>query len=747
MKKKIVRVTGICFLVLLGILTGLFLIGNVAQAAGLVDDTVSAEHLFSMYPLKNYQLDFYADTSWSLFSDWGENIGKSVMYGLYCITNGIWSISCLISNATGYVVQEAYELDFINDMADAIGKNMQTLAGVSTEGFSSTGLYAKVLLLTIVIVGIYVTYTGLIKRETSKAFQAVVNMVVVFIISAGFIVCAPEFIQKINEFSSDVSTTVLNAGMKIISPSQDLDDEGSVGTMRDALFSIQVEQPWLLLQYGTTDKEAIGAERIEELLSVSPSANKGADREAVVKEEIEQQNNENFTVTEVTSRFAITLFLFIFNIGISIFVFLLMGIMLLSQALFIVFAIVLPVCCLLSMIPGQEGKWKKAVVNLFNTIFVRAGITLVVTIAFSLSSMLYSLSGTYPFFMTMFLQIVVFAGIYIKLNDLMSMLNLQTNDTNQIGRRMFYRPYRYLGREKRKIQQTIRRMTKQTQGGTSYATKNTSSSRNGSERDSRTGENANISKNGSLDTAEYKHKPSKKVESLSKRTGNKAGAVADIGENIAGKAGHLKKQVKNVPLNTKYKVHEIGDQVKENVKDAKSGYQEERMKRRLNRSRIAVDYQNDMYKKRTELEENKQKRKPIDKNRNISDVETKKKNIGMEKPIVTKKKGIGERQKHISSEMNTGPKVQTTENARPVAQTAGNTRSNERKLTNPAQVKNEDKQIDRTITGTTNLSNRTGSIPAKKNMTIERSAMKRPPVATDLKYQSKKEKHKGDKKK
>ena len=101
----------------------LSLLGTVAHATGLVDDTINAENLYSKYPLSNYQLDFYVDNSWSWLPwNWLDGIGKSVQYGLYCITNFVWTISLYLSNATGYVVQEAYKLDFINDMADSIGK-------------------------------------------------------------------------------------------------------------------------------------------------------------------------------------------------------------------------------------------------------------------------------------------------------------------------------------------------------------------------------------------------------------------------------------------------------------------------------------------------------------------------------------------------------------------------------------------------------------------------------------------------
>ncbi len=39
----------------------LLLLGTFAQAAGLVDDTVSEDNLYSKYALDHYQLDFYVE--------------------------------------------------------------------------------------------------------------------------------------------------------------------------------------------------------------------------------------------------------------------------------------------------------------------------------------------------------------------------------------------------------------------------------------------------------------------------------------------------------------------------------------------------------------------------------------------------------------------------------------------------------------------------------------------------------------
>ena len=433
-REKVFHVLKLVLLAVTVTLVLLSLLGTVAHASGLVDDTVNADNLYSKYPLSNYQLDFYVDNSWSWLPwNWLDGIGKSVQYGLYCITNFVWTISLYLSNATGYVVQQAYKLDFINDMADSIGKSIQTLAGVTENGFGSTGFYVGFLLLIILIVGMYVAYTGLIKRETSKALHAVINFIVVFVLSASFIAYAPDYIWKINEFSADISNASLTLGTKIVLPNSESQGKDSVDLIRDSLFSIQVKQPWLLLQYGNSDVESIGADRVESLLSTSPDENNGQDREEIVVEEIEDRENTNLTITKTINRLGTVFFLFMFNIGISVFVFLLTGIMIFSQVLFIIYAMFLPVSFLLSMVPSFEGMSKRAITKLFNTILTRAGITLIITVAFSISTMLYNLSGEYPFFLTAFLQIVTFAGIYFKLGDLMGMFSLQSGDSKAWG--------------------------------------------------------------------------------------------------------------------------------------------------------------------------------------------------------------------------------------------------------------------------------------------------------------------------
>ena len=588
-KRKILHFLKMALFVVALSLILLSLLGTVAHATGLVDDTINEENLYSKYPLSNYQLDFYVDNSWSWLPwNWLDGIGKSVQYGLYCITNFVWTISLYLSNATGYVVQEAYKLDFINDMADSIGQSIQTLAGVTENGFSSTGFYVGFLLLIILIVGLYVAYTGLIKRETSKALHAVINFVVVFVLSASFIAYAPDYIKKINEFSSDISTASLDLGTKIMLPNSDSEGKDSVDLIRDSLFSIQVEQPWLLLQFGNSNAEEIGTDRVEALVSVSPEDEDGKTREEVVKTEIEDNDNNNLTIPQVVNRLGMVFFLLFFNLGITIFVFLLTGMMLFSQILFIIFAMFLPISFLLSMIPSYESMAKQAIVRVFNTIMTRAGITLIVTVAFSISSMFYNISTDYPFFMVAFLQIVCFAGIYMKLGDLMSMFSLNAGDSQNMGRRIFRRPYLFMRHRARRMEHRIARAV--SAGGISGGVAGAVAG------------SAVAGKRAERKNTASKENRGNTTSSMGQRAGSKVGAVLDTKNKVKDKANAVKENIKDMPTQTAYAVYSAKEKAKSSVSDFKRGMVQEQQSRQTGRLEKQEQHRQNIADKRMELQ-------------------------------------------------------------------------------------------------------------------------------------------------
>lgn len=641
--KRILSAFLVCIL-----LTGLLLSAanmEVSAASGLVDETIDAGNLYSQYRWDNYQIDFYVDTSWDWLPwNWMDRIDNKISSVFYGISDGIWLISVLLSSGTGYIVQQTYSLDFIGDMADDIGKNIQILAGMNTgsKKFNADGFYTWLLLFIVLIVGGYMAYAGLIKRKTTEAVSAAVNMLVIFLLTAAFIAYAPQYIKNINDFSADLSNGVLELGAKLVMPGNDEMGVKATDKIQNNLFAIQVYKPWLLLQFGTTDETAIESERIaagvdgdriKSILSVSPVTNFGEDRQTAVKTDIETYKNVNMTVTNVIGRFGKVLLVFFLNLIISIFVVIMCGLVIFTQLLFIIFALYLPLNFILSMLPTYNGLLKKAVEKLFNTILMRAGLTLLITIAFSLSAMIYSMSGDYPFLMVAFLQIVVFVGTYLKMDEILSMVALGDGSGNKRGRflrsmgrymvmrKLFGRRYYSSGR--RAAVSRNAGAGSGTGGGTGgsagdgskdtaapsggngsqKAPSHTNSSNNKPVREpARTNENVNgTENNGSSENERTTVSYGSKTQSAGAKAGKRVGMVMDSGKRLKDRMNLAKENVKNTPTEIKYQAGLHRKAMEQNVKDFKEGIAGERNRRETGRLQERNRIRADAGKKRREM--------------------------------------------------------------------------------------------------------------------------------------------------
>lgn len=642
-RKQILSAFLVCML-----LTGLFLSAanmEVAAASGLVDETIDAGNLYSQYRWDNYQIDFYVDTSWDWLPwNWMDRIDNKISSVFYGISDGIWLISVLLSSGTGYIVQQTYSLDFIGDMADDIGKNIQILAGMNTgsKKFNADGFYTWLLLFIVLIVGGYMAYAGLIKRKTTEAVSAAVNMLVIFLLTAAFIAYAPQYIKNINDFSADLSNGVLELGAKLVMPGNDEMGVKATDKIRNNLFAIQVYKPWLLLQFGTTDETAIESERIaagvdgdriKSILSVSPVTNFGEDRQTAVKTDIETYKNVNMTVTNVAGRFGTVILIGFLNLIISIFVVIMCGLVIFTQLLFIIFALYLPLNFILSMLPTYNGLLKKAVLKLFNTILMRAGLTLLITIAFSLSAMIYSMSGDYPFLMVAFLQIVVFVGTYLKMDEILSMVALGDGGSNKRGRflksmgrymvmrKLFGRRY-YSGGRRAAVSRNAG-AGNGTDGGTGgntgdgskdtaapsggndsqKAPSHTNNSNNKPVREPAwTNENVNgTENNGASENERTTVSYGSKTQSAGTKAGKRVGMVMDSGKRLKERFGMVKDNVKNTPTEIRYQAGLHRKALDQNVKDFKEGIAGERSRREADRLQERNRIRADAGKKRREM--------------------------------------------------------------------------------------------------------------------------------------------------
>ena len=580
------------------LIAAVFFLAPSALASGLMDDTINDAYGFSRYPISHYALDLYIDPDAG--RGWFGISLPDVSRILFSITNAIWELCVFLASAVGSVVQEAFRLDFLSRASDEIGRNIQQIAGVSESGFSSTGFLPMLLPLAVLAMGAYVLYVGLFKREMTKALGAVMNFLIIFVLSIGFIAFAPSYIQAINGLSVDLADGALRVTNTILNPGAN-DTDVAVAGIREALHQVQIHAPWQLLQFGSLD---IDPARVHELLAYAPHSEARID---VVIREVEVYNNIH--LSGEVDRFGTVLVLFFINLGISIFVLSLTGLMIFSQLLLIFYLTLLPIALVLSLFPTFSGIAKRSIERVFNTLLLRVGYTLIITIAFSLSLLVYRVSSelAMPFLLVGFLQILVFWGVHKKQDELLGMLRLQSGE-NHRAERSVLRTGRNLGRKalafgtgivagkfisRRRSQQGANVPTSNSGGGTEQSTDAPPISAEAPSpnrgRTPNTPQNVNVppAAPSQSDTPQQaaQAQPIKRI-TIGGRIGYSIGKLVDTPSKLKDKAGFAKEKVQDIPIHAKHTVVQNAYEFRENL----SGIRKERREARSNQRKQYRDH-------------------------------------------------------------------------------------------------------------------------------------------------------------
>lgn len=399
-----------------------------AHAGGIVEEAVGAtSRLYDKYPLKNYNLDFWIDDGFSL--DIGEKVSGGISYMIYMVTLSVWDFVRALGYFVGQLVEEAYELDFISGTIVQVSGSMQKLAGISPGTIASHGLLPAFLPIVILITGAYVAYVAVAKHQASKALRTALAFVAVAVLGMGMIAGAGRYLGMLNDFQKEFNREVLEVtGMM----TQGTEEGGTEG-IRDSLFSILLYEPYLLLQYGTTDTDAIGQERIDRLLATEFGSE---EREQIAEAEVMELGNENMSASRAAGRLGTAFLILLLDLVIIVCVALFCAVMIFSQVLFSLYAMFLPVALVFSLFPNSMGNLFGVLERVFGCIMKKAGITVILSVVFGLSSMAYSLAEAKGFLWVAFLQIVIYVGAFMKCSELLGFMRIGTSGEEKAARRV-----------------------------------------------------------------------------------------------------------------------------------------------------------------------------------------------------------------------------------------------------------------------------------------------------------------------
>ncbi|HJD45826.1 MAG TPA: hypothetical protein H9909_03180 [Candidatus Mediterraneibacter norfolkensis] len=338
-------------------------------------------------------------------------------YGiLNAIANMIFWIAKTLSYFFGWVLEQAYTVDFIGEMIDLISVNIQKIAGVDQNGFRATGLLPALAPILILLAGVYLIWVGAIKQQVAKAASNLAAFILVFILGMGAVAYSGSYLNMINDFQRGLNQEIMDISAQIVN-----DGDSSVSQMRDNLFIVMVKTPYLLFQYGTSNIDEIGEDRVEELLSAEPGSEERAN---LVKVEVEERQNNAMKAENLGERVGMTLVVLVVDLIVGVCVMILSALMIMGQVLFVLYTSFFPVALTFSLFPSSGERLKRLLNKCMETIMIRPGITIILTLVFSLSMVCYNLSSGSSFLWMMFLQAVIYITAVYKCKELLGFVQI-----------------------------------------------------------------------------------------------------------------------------------------------------------------------------------------------------------------------------------------------------------------------------------------------------------------------------------
>ena len=176
----------------------------------------------------------------------------------------------------------------------------------------------------------------------------------------------------------------------------------------------------------------------------------------------------------------------------------------------------------------------------------------------------------------------------MKLGDLMSMFSLNAGDSQSMGRRIFRRPYLFMRHRARRMEHRIARAV--SAGGISGGVAGAVAG------------SAVAGKRAERKNTASKENRGNTTSSMGQRAGSKVGAVLDTKNKVKDKANAVKENIKDMPTQTAYAVYSAKEKAKSSVSDFKRGMVQEQQSRQSGRLERQAQHRQSIADKRIELQ-------------------------------------------------------------------------------------------------------------------------------------------------
>lgn len=391
---------------------------------------------------------FWADTYDKLFgwADVKENVGNKLSEMVNLVNNIVFDINMFLTYTMLVMYDLAYTADFTEKIIVELESLMSNMTGISGGTFSiGNGLFGNLVKLIAILTGMYALYVFIIKRAFFESFSSIFQTIIALTIAVLMFANYTTLLTGANKITTDLS------GFVVSLPSHAGDLESNMvdprTKMKDSIWGMFVDRPYLYMQYGTHDVEVLGEGNRDAGLTRVKNILKepvGEERQTkVVQQEASKDGygNNMMKYSAVNSRLAFSYFYMMINGLVSLPIYLLSLCLILFQFWFMVIAALAPFALLIGAIPGQFNVLKRYFIELGIPLALKIFLSFIALIVFVISDIIYagdfkSITGaSNPFYSYVgagTFNLLLFGTIFILRNRIKNIFSSGSNTIREL---------------------------------------------------------------------------------------------------------------------------------------------------------------------------------------------------------------------------------------------------------------------------------------------------------------------------
>lgn len=373
---------------------------------------------------------------WNVLGKVNDGVVVALNETMMAINNLIFSLNKVITSILVGMLELSNNSSFIDQAINKISDHVKNVVGVSGNSFTNKGMFLPLIKIFAILVVLYAFYKLVWKRSFIEGFSELFKFIVVLAASLLFFTNYGTFVTGMNKIGIEVSNIVTGSGLS--------DHDKRITSFSEKLWERFVDEPYLVLQYGTSDLNKLsvdgldGRERVRALLTAGKNS---PERKAGVDIEINHLKNYYMTYDSVVEKLFLNLVFFFINILVSFPIFLIALALVFTQFWFVIIAMLAPFALLIASFPSQFGVLRRYFFELGLPLIIRVVLTFLLIMILYLDTVFRELADVQfaslfgntaigKAFLSAIFYALMFIGIFLLRKRIMGIF---TTGTNMVG--------------------------------------------------------------------------------------------------------------------------------------------------------------------------------------------------------------------------------------------------------------------------------------------------------------------------